>query len=122
MCLRVPQNCRFVIQELFQRVDDNMLGRMGSAGGGNRTHTVTKDHGILSPARLPVPSLRLMLNLKTSFFRVKSSIFPDNHILSRAGCQALTNLDFNRKTEITAIIEEILSESSSEPDYYFILG
>ncbi len=41
-------------------VNDNRfcLYELVGAGGGNRTHTGGKPHGILSPARLPVSPLR----------------------------------------------------------------
>jgi hypothetical protein len=46
---------------------------MASAWGGNRTRTATKDRGILSPLRLPIPPPRHLNQDKEIITEEKSS-------------------------------------------------
>ena len=54
----------------FRRGHLAEISEQFGAGGGNRTHTGSEPHGILSPARLPVSPLRQ--RRKPAFYRTSS--------------------------------------------------
>ncbi len=60
---------------------ERMSQKGQSTGGGSRTHTGREAHWILSPARLPIPPLRLVQNTTSTDYTLKP-ILATNHPVS----------------------------------------
>src|SRR5215510_14893894 len=78
------------------------------AGGGGRTHTRFEPHGILSPARLPIPPLR---HVVPTVGNGRRDIIPEQHAQRLAeprSCPAVGPVSLSFEAELVAEREPAL--------------